>query len=44
MMEEFKRRKNLKDWHSLMSEAQRKEAINNKDPENLPMDGKSTAS
>ena len=43
MMEEFKRRKNLKDYHGLMNENQRKAAINQKLPEGLPMDGKSEA-
>jgi len=43
MMEEFKRRKSLKDYHGLMNENQRKTATNQKMPEVSPLDGKSEA-
>ena len=40
MLEEFRRRKNLKDYHSAMVDERRRVAINQKMPETAPMDGK----
>lgn len=40
MLEEFRRRKNLKDYHDAMTDEKRRVAINQKMPEDLPLDGK----